>query len=169
MEHRNPLQWAILPLKKYAVFSGRAPRAEYWWFVLAASVVGVALGFVDAALTGPIYGAYGPFGLVFTLALAVPGLAVLVRRLHDTGKSGWWALVRAVSYVFLVGGASAAGLTTWIEQLPGAVLIALAVMFLGWGIAAFALFLFVITEGDGGPNRYGSDPYGGDELEEVFA
>jgi uncharacterized membrane protein YhaH (DUF805 family) len=76
---------------KYATFSGRARRAEYWWFVLFSIVVlGIAAGIDGAAglrLEGQLFGwVY----LVLALVLLIPSIAVTIRRLHDTGRSGWW-------------------------------------------------------------------------------
>lgn len=73
---------------KYAVFKGRASRSEYWWFTLFYFLSGVVAGII-------------PILLIFWLiGLLVPALAVAVRRLHDTGRSGWWYLI---SFVPIVG------------------------------------------------------------------
>jgi uncharacterized membrane protein YhaH (DUF805 family) len=79
---------------KYATFSGRSSRSAYWWFYLFYTLVVVGASIVDAALKTPVLA-----GLVI-LALFLPSLAVLVRRLHDTDHSGWWVLI---SFVPLVG------------------------------------------------------------------
>lgn len=81
------MQWYLLALKKYAEFSGRAHRTEYWMFFLINFLLGIAIGFLDGALGTQI------LGLIYALALLIPGLAAAVRRLHDTGRSGWWALI----------------------------------------------------------------------------
>ena len=90
------MHWYLDVLKKYATFSGRARRKEYWTFVLINIVVAIIFGGVEVVLFVPglVSGLYG-------LALLVPSLAVGVRRLHDTGRSGWWLLI---SFVPLVGG-----------------------------------------------------------------
>ena len=69
-------------LSKYAVFDGRARRSEFWWWILAVLILDILTRAVDPAL-----------GLLFGLAVLVPNLAVGARRLHDTGKSGWWQLL----------------------------------------------------------------------------
>jgi len=168
VENRNPIQWAILPLKKYATFKGRAPRAEYWWFVLFVGITGFILGLIDFSLFDRIVGSYGPLGLTFTVACAAPGLAVLARRMHDTGRSGWWALIRVPTYLTMLAGASPLYVVPAFEALglPSPVLV---IGGLAYIIVAFAVLLFAVTEGYGGPNEYGPDPYGPDELEEVFA
>ncbi len=73
-------------LKKYVDFSGRARRKEYWMFTLFIVVISIVLQIVDAVIGFPI------FGLVFALGIFLPSLAVAVRRLHDTGRSGVWIL-----------------------------------------------------------------------------
>lgn len=80
-------------LRQYATFSGRARRAEYWWFVLFTVLVSLVAGIVDSALgTIDASSSIGVLGTVASLALLLPSLAVTVRRLHDTDKSGWWVL-----------------------------------------------------------------------------
>ncbi|MCP3963253.1 MAG: DUF805 domain-containing protein [bacterium] len=89
------MNWYVEVLKKYAVFSGRAHRTEYWMFVLFNFIISFVLGFVDG-LTGMMISAEGGVGLLGTLyglAVLVPSIAVAVRRLHDTGRSGWWYLL----------------------------------------------------------------------------
>jgi uncharacterized membrane protein YhaH (DUF805 family) len=71
-------------LRKYADFSGRATRAEYWWFYLFTVLVGWGSGIVDGSGTLP---------LLVNLALLLPTIAAAARRLHDTGRSGWWQLI----------------------------------------------------------------------------
>jgi uncharacterized membrane protein YhaH (DUF805 family) len=84
-------------LKKYAVFSGRARRKEYWMFVLFNLIIAFVLGFVEG-----IVGGKGLIGSIYTLAVIIPGIAVGVRRMHDTDRSGWWLLLPIVNLVFLV-------------------------------------------------------------------
>ena len=82
------MNWYLEALKKYAVFSGRARRTEYWMFMLFNVIAGIILGIVDAIL-----GTGGVLGAIYALAVLIPGLAVSVRRLHDTSRSGWWLLI----------------------------------------------------------------------------
>jgi uncharacterized membrane protein YhaH (DUF805 family) len=83
-------------LSKYATFSGRARRSEYWWFVLFNIIVSVIARLIDAAVFGE---STGYLTIIAALALFLPGLAVTVRRLHDIGKSGWWVLLALVPIV----------------------------------------------------------------------
>jgi uncharacterized membrane protein YhaH (DUF805 family) len=95
-------------LRKYAVFSGRAGRPEYWWFVLFNVIVSFVTSILDSAL-GLDYGAgtssNGVLSTIATLLLLVPNLAVGSRRLHDSGRSAWWlliALVPCVGFIVLI-------------------------------------------------------------------
>ena len=85
-------------LTQYATFSGRARRAEYWWFVLFNVIVSIVAGILDGVLGTGFGSGSGVVSLVVSLALLVPGLAVTVRRLHDTDRSGWWILIALVPF-----------------------------------------------------------------------
>jgi len=74
-------------LKKYAVFTGRARRSEYWYFTLFNIIISFVVGAIAGAINTPL------LGTAYTLALLLPGIAVGVRRMHDTGKSGWYVLI----------------------------------------------------------------------------
>lgn len=96
----TPIDWAKRPLQKYADFSGRAPRPEYWWFVLAQIVVLLVAMMLDSLLGTEIGDmGYGFIYLITALALLIPAIAVGVRRLHDTGRSGWWLLIALIPLV----------------------------------------------------------------------
>jgi len=84
-------------LSKYAMFDGRAARSEYWWFVLftfLVYIVIIIIAQISETLGGILY-------VVFALGVVIPTIAVQVRRLHDTDRSGWWLLIALVP---LVGG-----------------------------------------------------------------
>ena len=142
----SPINWALRPLKRYADFSGRSPRAEYWWFVLLQTVliwvplVFMLFGSIGAAEAGmgeaaapALGGGFLLIGLAF-LALFIPNLAVQVRRLHDQDKSGWFILLFFIPYI--------------------------------GGIVAL---VFMCIAGTKGSNQYGADPYAEENLHDVFA
>ena len=91
------MNWYLDVLKKYAVFEGRARRKEYWMFALFNFIIIIALAVIDA-----LVGTLGAFGGLYSLATLVPVLAVSFRRLHDTGKSGWWLLICFVPIVGVI-------------------------------------------------------------------
>lgn len=72
---------------KYADFSGRAPRSEFWYFVLLILLGNIITGLFDRSIGMAI------LGWLFTIAIILPNIAVSVRRLHDLGRSGWWYLL----------------------------------------------------------------------------
>src|SRR5690349_16308049 len=80
--------------EKYADFSGRARRSEYWFFALFLAIVNVVTSIIDGIIgTRGTLGAFGLVGGLVSLALLLPNIGVGVRRLHDTGRSGWWLLI----------------------------------------------------------------------------
>ncbi|MFJ8860946.1 DUF805 domain-containing protein [Streptomyces sp. NPDC102451] len=89
------MNWYLAVLKNYAGFSGRARRKEYWMFALFNFIAAVVLGAIGLAIDSQV-----PY-YIYLLAVLIPSLAVAVRRLHDTGRSGWWILI---AFVPLVGG-----------------------------------------------------------------
>lgn len=94
------MNWYITVLKKYAVFSGRARRSEYWFFVLFNMIVAFVLGFIDGFLgLGDMEAGIGLLGTIYGLAVIIPSIAVGVRRLHDTNRSGWWLLISLVPLI----------------------------------------------------------------------
>lgn len=90
---------------KYADFSGRARRAEYWWFALLSNVLIIGL-IVVGAIVGQASSIVGTIllilGFIVALAMLVPSLAAGVRRLHDTGKTGWLMLLSFIPFGSLV-------------------------------------------------------------------
>ena len=75
---------------QFATFQGRARRAEFWYFVLFTILGGMVAGVLDAIVFGSTGDETGPLGGIFGLVVLIPSIAVAVRRLHDTGRSGWW-------------------------------------------------------------------------------
>ena len=103
----SPLDYMMAPLKRYADFSGRARRMEYWMFWVLNIIVSVVAAIIDLVLgtSTIIGGAAGAASALAGLALLIPGLAVTVRRLHDTDKSGWWffiILIPLIGFIVLL-------------------------------------------------------------------
>jgi len=80
-------------LSKYATFSGRARRSEFWWFTLFLVVLYIVAAIIDAAIGIRI------IELLLILATILPSLAVTARRLHDTGRTGWWILIGIIPII----------------------------------------------------------------------
>lgn len=89
------MNYYLAVLKKYAVFSGRSQRAEYWYFFLFNIIIGVALSIISAVIGGN----KNILGILYSLAVFIPGLAVSIRRLHDVGKSGWMILISLIPLI----------------------------------------------------------------------
>ena len=176
------MEWMFMPLKRYADFSGRSRRMEFWMWQLFQVIVyfgiiilamivgagGMMTGDPNAAIAGGgaaliimlLYGLYA-------LAVLVPSLAVAVRRLHDTNRSGWWILAPLAPYLVAIfatfggvasgseGGMAAGGIIGMIAILAAVVL-------------GIVLLVFYFLEGTRGPNKYGPDPKGQD-TGQVFA
>ena len=120
------------PLKKYAEFSGRARRSEYWLFTLFIILVEIAYVILVSAIGGGTRGDMNPIGMVLTglyglfiLGIIVPSLAVSFRRLHDTDRSAWWLLIALLPF-----------------------------------IGGLVLLVFYLLPGTNGPNKFGPDPKG---------
>jgi uncharacterized membrane protein YhaH (DUF805 family) len=117
------VSWYITVLQKYFVLDGRARRMEYWMFALVNSVIGLALVFVEAVVTGEIPEEGSTLSTAYSLVVLIPSITVGVRRLHDTGRSGWWLLIALIPI-----------------------------------LGAIVLLVFMVLDGDAGPNEYGPDP-----------
>jgi uncharacterized membrane protein YhaH (DUF805 family) len=162
----TPIDWAKRPvLEKYADFTGRAPRAEYWWFVLGMIIVFILLSIIESivGLNRMILGVYGPLTALLWLAVLVPSLAVGVRRLHDTNRSGWWLLLMVpycIAGVMMAQAMAAGGATGF----GSAGILALIGFF-----CVVVLLVFYCLPGTPGDNQYGPDPYGGAGTASVAA
>jgi len=92
------MHWYLEPWKKYATFKGRARRREYWIFALGNFVIAMALTFGLAAAGMAEMGSM--IVMVFWVAAIIPSIAAGVRRMHDSGRSGWWIIVPLVNLIF---------------------------------------------------------------------
>ena len=87
--------------KKYAIFSGRASRSEYWYFYLFNVLMSMAIGFVAGLITGMTGVTFTWLVYVWSIAVFIPNLAVAVRRYHDSNHSGWWLICPIVNIILL--------------------------------------------------------------------
>jgi len=98
------MKWYLEVLRKYAVFTGRARRKEYWMFILFNMIIAFAIGFISGfteAILGIGKVLSTSTNLIYTLGILIPSIAVAIRRMHDIGRSGWWILFPVVNLVFL--------------------------------------------------------------------
>nr|WP_318963260.1 DUF805 domain-containing protein [Sphingosinicella flava] len=133
------MEWMLLPLKRYAEFSGRSRRKEYWMFTLFLFLVNIAAGLVLSLVMGGAAMSDGDGGImaalggsllllaILGLVFLIPSIAVGVRRLHDQDKSGWFLLLGLIPY-----------------------------------LGAIVLIVMMCLSGTPGPNRYGPDPKAGE-------
>jgi uncharacterized membrane protein YhaH (DUF805 family) len=88
------MEWYVKVMKNYAEFNGRARRKEYWMFVLINTIISIILSIIESILH-----ISNVISLLYSLAIMIPSLAVGARRLHDTGKSGWWQLIGLIPII----------------------------------------------------------------------
>jgi uncharacterized membrane protein YhaH (DUF805 family) len=189
MQDLSPIGWALRPLKNYARFSGRASRAEFWWFFLFMMILYIGMWVVLFATLGlaassgskPSIGLLGAFGIgwillaLFWLAMIIPTIAVQVRRLHDTDRSGWWIggfylayLVYVIFMIRIVASLQIPATGAPPDLSPMSGMGALSYVGFAFFVYSIVLLVFFCIGGTEGPNRYGDDPYGR-KIEEVFA
>ena len=89
--------WKVVVTERYAQFDGRAGRAEFWWYFLVGAIIGVILSILAQAST-----VFVVIQAIYGIAVLIPGLAVGVRRLHDTNRSGWWLLIALIPIIGLI-------------------------------------------------------------------
>jgi len=174
------MEFMIMPLKRYAQFSGRSRRMEFWMWVIFVILAAIVLSLVDTVLglggrtqmgAGAVPGSTGVTGAyanttggiltgVFSLAILVPNIAVQVRRLHDIGRSGWWVGAFYLLYVVVLVSAFAIGLSAIGGGPAGLASLGLTMGFgaLALLIYAIVLLVFFFLPGTVGPNRFGPDP-----------
>ncbi|WP_114967154.1 DUF805 domain-containing protein [Alkalilacustris brevis] len=140
-------------LRRYFGFSGRASRSEFWYFVLFGFLASFTASILDVMLFG-VADETAPLSALVGLGLFFPQLAVTFRRLHDTGRSGWW-----VGWVFfgplLVTLAFAAVSGGGVLVTPDAAMGLMLLFMIGWFAIFLLILIFLCQRGDPGPNRYG--------------
>jgi uncharacterized membrane protein YhaH (DUF805 family) len=155
------MEWALMPFRKYATFSGRARRKEYWLFALLVLVVSLVLSVIEAAAgLADEETAYGPLSGLWSLVVFIPSLAVAVRRLHDLDRTGWWIIAPLAAGLVYVAGIV---LIFTDNAVTGGALA--GVGFVVMMIAVILLLVFMVLPGTNGPNRFGPDPLREDHRE----
>jgi uncharacterized membrane protein YhaH (DUF805 family) len=97
------MSWFLFCLRNYTKFTGRASRREFWSFYLLFFLTYIILALLDSLLGKFSWEkGMGPLSGIFALATVVPSLAAGARRLHDTGRSGWWQILYPVPLVGFV-------------------------------------------------------------------
>ncbi len=89
-------------LENYVNFSGRASRSEYWWFQLAVFILGIITAVLDGIIFGFEFDDPTVLSWIAQIGLFLPSLALVVRRLHDLGRSGWWFLIAFVPCIGII-------------------------------------------------------------------
>ncbi|MDD9797903.1 MAG: DUF805 domain-containing protein [Alphaproteobacteria bacterium] len=144
-------------LRKYAVFSGRAPRSEYWWWILFVILADLFIVIFDNAIfdirpEDEWWG--GPFSILFSLLTLLPTIAVAARRLHDINRTGWWVLWWPLIMVAVV--LAGAPFTLYVnEDIAYIIWLHVAV---GVGICIIWEIVWFASRGTQGDNRFGPDP-----------
>ncbi len=161
------MHWYFKVLKNYVVFKGRARRKEFWMFTLIHVIVSVALSFLDQGLIRTGASLFG-ISTIYSLATFLPELAVRVRRLHDTDRSGWWIfllwtpqLLSGIALVALLPDSDGSSSDMWAVMVV-AILLSLA--------GAITFLVFMCLDGTRGRNRFGPDPKGiqGEDDDDVW-
>lgn len=173
------MEWMLMPLRRYADFSGRSRRMEFWMWQVAKILVSIVIGILFVGLAGGAImaasddptrmvaagGAVLTLWLIvmlFWLAILVPDIAVTVRRLHDTNRSGWWILAPVVPYLFfwvMFGTAASSGVAPQ-DLMNGPLAMVGLLCLLVALLLALVLLIFYFLDGTPGPNRFGADPKG---------
>ena len=97
------MNWYLHVLKNYATFSGRARRKEYWMFFLISALISIVLTLLDILLgTYSVEYEAGLFSGLYSLLILIPSIAVVVRHLHDTDRSGWWILISLIPLIGVI-------------------------------------------------------------------
>ena len=175
------MEYMFMPLRRYADFSGRSRRMEFWMWQLFQIIVYFGVIVLAMVLGGgafmmggdPTAAAAAGGGmliimllyLLYVLAVIIPSIAVAVRRLHDTNRTGWWILAPIVPYLLVIVAGMLALASPDMAAVAGIIGLVGMVAAVGLGIT---LLVFYFLEGTRGPNKYGPDPKGQD-TGEVFA
>ena len=156
--------------KKYFDFTGRARRSEYWWFVLFICLVRMVCSFIDGILIFAVDMKF--MEAAFSVLLFIPSMAVVFRRLHDIGRSGWWSgvsyilvAISILSVLFMAGFDFGVLMDneSMFRTLSGTQRMIALLPFIGGLVLCFVILVFSLLDSDKGENKYGPSPkYPGD-------
>jgi uncharacterized membrane protein YhaH (DUF805 family) len=168
------MEWMFMPLRRYADFSGRSRRMEFWMWQLWQVIVYVVVVVLAMALGGGAMMMMGRGGdaasmmaaggaamiifmlyILYSLAVFIPSIAVAVRRLHDTNRTGWWLLAPVAPYVVMIVAGMMAASSPDSAALAGMIAIVALIALI---VLALIVVVFYFLEGTKGPNRFGPDP-----------
>lgn len=151
--------WYFLAFKKYFVIRGRSTRSEYWFFFLFNLIAGIVLNLLDQ-----VFGLYnveeemGILGSLYALIALIPGITVTVRRLHDSGRSGWWLLSLVLSMVALIVSMVMGVIESEYGEPSDALYVFIGVSILLTLILLVTIFIFTLLDSQRGSNRFGPNP-----------
>lgn len=170
------MEFMFMPLRRYADFSGRSRRMEFWMWqlfqiivyiifvVLVMALGGGAMMMMGSGADATSAMAAGGIVLILTLvygvyalAVLIPSIAVAVRRLHDTNRTGWWVLAPVAPYLLMI---VAGGMVASSPDSAGAAGVLVLVSMVAVLALALVLLVFYLLDGTPGPNDYGPDPKG---------
>jgi uncharacterized membrane protein YhaH (DUF805 family) len=151
------MKWFKLAIQNYTVIQGRTSREGYWMFILFSVLLSMAAVILDFAL-GTRFGDNGLIQTLLSLFLLVPGTTIVVRRLHDIGKSGkwymWFLIINAIIFFFYFFFLMAGALAGSITAMAGVGLILAAHCL----VAGIIFLIPMCTRGTPGVNKYGPNP-----------
>jgi len=146
------MQWYLFAFRKYINFAGRARRKEYFYFLLFTFLTSFVLAFIDEFIN--IKFEYAPkqyigiLSIAYNLFILIPSLGVSVRRLHDSGKSGWWMLIyTAVAILYIIASRLFKNFTM--------LMIVISIIFI---IFSFYYIYLFFRNSEDGTNEYGANP-----------
>ncbi len=152
------MKWFLLALQKYAQFSGRSRRKEYWMFFLFNFLISIVAGALDEIFHLSFWASNGALNSLASLALFIPNLSVTVRRLHDTGKSGWFMLLWLVPFLLLGFGVA---MMYSMNNFNTTFIYSAVIILLGIGVW---MVVILATDGTPGRNKYGLNPKEGEDF-----
>lgn len=162
-----PMKWFVKCIRNYGTFRGRACRKEYWYFILFTILFMIAARVLDLILFSdkPIGFIFSPFSSLFALFVFLPQVAVMTRRLHDTGRSGKWVLwyyIAGIIWAICLIVTEISAMDSLASGSLPVMSVATIVVFFGGGsvflVWAITFLVWFCTKGTTGDNKYGPDP-----------